>query len=94
MASKRRPQVQSQVPRYGDLSFHRYPGQIAVRIDKKRGKGSHQTLYFGNRKTIIRNPKDKLKTDTYHAKAARPQHEGLEMTAMNLARDLRIVWKL
>jgi mRNA interferase HicA len=40
---------------------------IAVRIDKKRGKGSHQTLYFGDRKTIIRNPKDELKTGTYHA---------------------------
>src|SRR5262249_34577257 len=40
---------------------------IAVRGDKKRGKGSHQTLYFGERKTIIRNPKDELKTGTYHA---------------------------
>ena len=40
---------------------------IAVRVDKKRGKGSHQTLYFGERKTIIRNPKDELKTGTYHA---------------------------
>jgi mRNA interferase HicA len=41
--------------------------RIAVRVDKKRGKGSHQTLYFGERKTIIRNPKDELKTGTYHA---------------------------
>jgi mRNA interferase HicA len=40
---------------------------IAVRVDKKRGKGSHQTLYFGERKTVIRNPKDELKTGTYHA---------------------------
>ncbi len=40
---------------------------IAVRVDKKRGKGSHQTLYFGERKTIIRNPKDELKTGTCHA---------------------------
>jgi mRNA interferase HicA len=40
---------------------------IAVRIDRKRGKGSNQTLYFGERKTIIRNPKDELKTGTYHA---------------------------
>ena len=40
---------------------------IAVRVDKKRGKGSHQTLYFGERKTIIRDPKDELKTGTYHA---------------------------
>ena len=41
--------------------------RIAVRVDKKRGKGSHQTLYFGERKTVIRNPKDELKTGTYHA---------------------------
>jgi mRNA interferase HicA len=40
---------------------------VAVRVDKKRGKGSHQTLYFGERKTIIRNPKDELKTGTCHA---------------------------
>jgi mRNA interferase HicA len=40
---------------------------IAVRLDRKRGKGSHQTLYFGDRKTIVRNPKDELKTGTYHA---------------------------
>jgi mRNA interferase HicA len=40
---------------------------VRVYIDKKRGKGSHQTLYFGERKTIIRNPKDELKTGTYHA---------------------------
>ena len=40
---------------------------IAVRVDKKRGKGSHQTLYFGDRKTILRNPKDELKTGTYYA---------------------------
>ena len=40
---------------------------IAVRVDKKRGKGSHQTLYFGKGKTIIRNLRDELKTGTYHA---------------------------
>jgi mRNA interferase HicA len=40
---------------------------VRVYIDKKRGNGSHQTLYFGERKTIIRNPKDELKTGTYHA---------------------------
>jgi len=41
--------------------------RIKVQVDKKRGKGSHQTLYFGERKTIVRNPKDELKTGTYHA---------------------------
>jgi mRNA interferase HicA len=37
------------------------------RLDGKRGKGSHMTLYFGERMTIIRNPKDELKTGTLHA---------------------------
>lgn len=36
-------------------------------IDEKRGKGSHITLYLGDRSTIIRNPKDELKTGTFHA---------------------------
>lgn len=36
-------------------------------VEKKRGKGSHQTIYYGNRKTIIRNPKDELKTGTLEA---------------------------
>jgi len=36
-------------------------------LAKKRGKGSHMTLYFGERMTIIRNPKDELKTGTLHA---------------------------
>jgi len=36
-------------------------------VDKKRGKGSHQTLYYGDRKTIVRNPKDELKTGTFNA---------------------------
>jgi mRNA interferase HicA len=37
---------------------------IEVRVDKKRGKGSHVTLYLGERFTIVRNPKDELKTGT------------------------------
>ena len=40
---------------------------VRVRVDKKRGKGSHQTLYFAEQKTIVRNPKDELKIGTYHA---------------------------
>jgi mRNA interferase HicA len=36
-------------------------------VDKKRGKGSHVTLYFGDQLTIVRNPKDELKTGTLHA---------------------------
>lgn len=40
---------------------------IEVRLDRQRGKGSHVTLYFGNRFTILRNPKDELKTGTLKA---------------------------
>ena len=40
---------------------------MAVVLDASRGKGSHQTLYFGAALTIIRNPKDELKTGTFHA---------------------------
>ena len=36
-------------------------------MDEKRGKGSHVTLYFGSQLTIVRNPKDELKTGTLHA---------------------------
>jgi mRNA interferase HicA len=40
---------------------------ITAYLDKKRGKGSHVTLYFGNLRTIVRNPKDELKTGTFNA---------------------------
>jgi mRNA interferase HicA len=40
---------------------------IVARVDEKRGKGSHITLYFGLSFTIVRNPKDELKKGTYHA---------------------------
>jgi mRNA interferase HicA len=40
---------------------------VACRVDEKRGKGSHVTLYFGDRLTVVRNPKDELKTGTLHA---------------------------
>jgi len=40
---------------------------IAVILNASRGKGSHQTLYFGSAFTIVRNPKDELKTGTFHA---------------------------
>jgi len=32
-----------------------------------RGKGSHGLLILGDRRTVVRNPKDELKTGTYHA---------------------------
>jgi len=31
----------------------------------ERGKGSHGTLYLGHRYTVVRNPKDELKTGTF-----------------------------
>ena len=40
---------------------------VAVRVDATRGKGSHQAVYFGAAFTIIRNPKDELRTGTFHA---------------------------
>jgi len=33
----------------------------------ERGKGSHGTLYLSNHRTIVRNPKDELKTGTFNA---------------------------
>jgi len=31
-----------------------------------RGKGSHGVLTLGDLRTVVRNPKDELKTGTYH----------------------------
>lgn len=39
---------------------------LLCRVDEKRGKGSHVTLYYGSRFTVVRNPKDELKTGTLH----------------------------
>ena len=36
-------------------------------VDRKRGKGSHVTLYYKNKFTIVRNLKDELKTGTLKA---------------------------
>ncbi len=41
--------------------------KIPVKFVKRRGKGSHGTLFYGERFTIVRNPKDELKTKTMHA---------------------------
>lgn len=40
---------------------------VAVEFNPERGKGSHGTLYFGSRFTVLRNLKDELKTGTLHA---------------------------
>lgn len=44
--------------------------EIAVVLDASRGKGSHQTLYFGSAFTVVRNLKDELKTGTLHGMCA------------------------
>jgi len=43
---------------------------VAVQFVARRGKGSHGTLFYGSRVTIVRNPKDELKTGTFHAMLA------------------------
>ena len=40
---------------------------LRVSIDKSRGKGSHITLYYGEKFTVVRNLKDELKTGTTKA---------------------------
>ena len=40
---------------------------LQCKVDEKRGKGSHITLYYGDKKTVVRNPKDELKTGTLEA---------------------------
>jgi mRNA interferase HicA len=40
---------------------------VTVQFVARRGKGSHGTLFYGSRFTIVRNPKDELKTGTFHA---------------------------
>lgn len=40
---------------------------LPFEVNRERGKGSHITLYYADQYTILRNPKGKLKTGTYHA---------------------------
>jgi len=40
---------------------------VVVKLVMRRGKGSHGTLFYGERFTIVRNSKDELKTWTLHA---------------------------
>ena len=40
--------------------------RVVVTLNASRGKGSHQTLYYGASFTVIRNLKDELKTGTLH----------------------------
>jgi mRNA interferase HicA len=43
---------------------------VRVAYVAERGKGSHGTLYYGDNLTVVRNPKDELKTGTLHAMLA------------------------
>ena len=43
---------------------------LKVAFVPERGKGSHGTLYLGNRLTIVRNPRDEVKIGTLHAMLA------------------------
>lgn len=40
---------------------------VVVVFRKERGKGSHGTLYYGSRFTVVRDLKDELKKGTTHA---------------------------
>jgi mRNA interferase HicA len=40
---------------------------VKVTFVTERGKGSHGTLYYGDKRTIVRNSRDELKTGTLHA---------------------------
>jgi mRNA interferase HicA len=43
---------------------------VSVTFVAERGKGSHGTLDSGDKRTIVRNPQDALKTGTLHAMLA------------------------
>jgi mRNA interferase HicA len=40
---------------------------VTAEFIPERGKGSHGTLYFGARFTVVRDLKDEIKTGTLHA---------------------------
>ena len=49
--------------------IHKYAKRNGIAFEWRpdRGKGSHGLLVLGARRTVVRNPKDELKTGTYHA---------------------------
>ncbi len=38
--------------------------ETAVRFDRTRGKGSHGTLYYGDRRTVVKDRRKPLKVGT------------------------------
>lgn len=40
---------------------------IAVRFDQERGKGSHGTLYFGDRRTTLKDRRAEIRPGLLHA---------------------------
>jgi len=40
---------------------------IEVRLEKQRGKGSHATLYYGNKFTIVKDRKKEIGKGLYNA---------------------------
>ena len=45
------------IERVRDLGRRR---DVPVRLDAKRGKGSHATLYYGNRKTVVKDRRKEI----------------------------------
>lgn len=50
----------------GYRSWRRKKG-FACSWHPDKGKGSHGVLKLGDKRTVLRNPKDELETGTYHA---------------------------
>jgi mRNA interferase HicA len=40
---------------------------VSARLDTKRGKGSHITLYYGTRKTIVKDRRKEIAPGLLHA---------------------------
>ncbi len=66
------------IDRVKKLARERY---IECRVDKKRGKGSHVTLYYGMNSTIIPDLKRELKTGTLRTIA---NQLGIRLEDLNL----------
>ena len=45
---------------------------IAIRFDRTRGKGSHGTLYYGDRHTVVKDRKAPLKAGTLRGMCKQP----------------------